>query len=140
LLSLDRNLVDLLVRPMYSIYLSCLVVTAGTIKFKHEIIAFSTNFIYVFHANVKIKKNISFMSLYRVGRFDFPSCNIQCSMWSANWLFMYNVDFFGFKVLRNDTRFLIPRKVYLVFALSINLLIPRQKKFFPCIRCLYLPI
>jgi len=43
---------------------------------------------------------------------------------------MYNADFFGFKVLRNDMRFRILRKVNLVFALSINLLIPRQKNPF----------
>jgi len=46
---------------------------------------------------------------------------------------MYNADFFVLKVLRNDTRFRIFRKLR-ENLLSINLLIPRQKKFFPFIR------
>jgi len=32
----------------------------------------------VFHANVQIKIR-SILSLYRIGRFDFPSWSIQCS-------------------------------------------------------------
>jgi hypothetical protein len=48
-------------------------------------------------------------------------------MRSTKWLFMYTVDFFDFKVLRNGMRFRILRKVNIVFALSINLLIPGQK-------------
>ena len=47
---------DLLVRPMYSIYLKCLVVTVSTIKFKHEIIAFFHKFCLCVSRECEIKK------------------------------------------------------------------------------------